>query len=305
VIAGIVAGVAVTAWLLRPSAEQPAQRPPSPQGAEVARQPEPPRHAEQRPQRPDVGDGAPVAVQEDEGAPFPGEDEAPADEAAFGEMSPEEREQVLKRQLRKLLAQDPNGTGEIRVTIRPEDVFELPDDPSEAVAPSGDDARRPAGRAASGATATSPYPLLAQLTLPADALPAGTQIQEIPPDALPVKGLQNRSITTDPNAFQIGDERLKDIIDPNQVAAMYLALYKERNDLGIFGWAFKSNSAARNTYRKLVEGYAEPDSMLFWHVDNYVVWLWRDDGTTDSCFREFEAFVEAKVDGFDQARAGE
>jgi len=32
-----------------------------------------------------------------------------------------------------------------------------------------------------------------------------------------------------------------------------------------------------------------------WQVDQYVVWLWRDSGTSNSCFESFERFLNAKL----------
>lgn len=158
------------------------------------------------------------------------------------------------------------------------------------------------------------YPLLARLTLPKDSLPADCEIPDIlempadeipgiPADATPLKGLKNRSITTNPKAFLIGDERLKELIDAKQVEAMYLALYEEGNgpgnDVGVFGWAFKTENAARKTRKRLAASYAnEPKRYGFWQVENYVVWLWRDTGVTDASFRQLETFIQEKVAAF-------
>jgi hypothetical protein len=137
------------------------------------------------------------------------------------------------------------------------------------------------------------HSFLHQLTIPEDSLPAGCEIQEIPPDALPVKNLKNRSITTDPRAFVIGDERLDPLIDAKSVEAMYLAIYQEKNDFGIFGWAFRSTDSAKDAHRKLAASYAnEPGRMRFWLLDKYVVWLWRDPGVSHSCFDSFSTHIQ-------------
>lgn len=150
----------------------------------------------------------------------------------------------------------------------------------------------------------SKYSLLAQLSPSKQALPVGCEIAEIAENDTPVKGLKNRSITTDPKAFVIGDERLKNLLDPAQIEAMYLGLYKEKNELGVFAWAFKTEDAAKTAHRKLAESYAkQPRRFRLWQVGNNLVWLWRDPGTTDACFRQFETFIQGKIKAFSKEKA--
>ena len=161
---------------------------------------------------------------------------------------------------------------------------------------------------AAGTSATAApdakYPLLEQLTVPKKDLPDSCETQEIPPDALPVKGLKNCSVTNDPKAFVIGDEPLKDLIDPKDVEAMYLALYREKGDCGLFGWAFKTEDDALKAYERLAAHYGNQFQRIrLWQAKNYVVWLWRDPGTSDECFHRLKNFVQAKVDDFKEQRA--
>lgn len=145
------------------------------------------------------------------------------------------------------------------------------------------------------------YPLLEQLTLPEETLPAGCKIVEFPADTSPIPGLRNRAITKDPKTFVIGDERLKKLINPEEVEARYLAIYKEKRNLGLYGWAFKTEDAAKETHKKLAESYAnEPERFKFWLVKNEVVMLGRDPGTTAGCFQHFEKFIQEQVENLEK-----
>jgi hypothetical protein len=139
------------------------------------------------------------------------------------------------------------------------------------------------------------YPLLEQLSLPEETLPAGCKIVEFPAD-VPIKGLKNRTISNDPLTFLMGDSRFKELIDPQEVEAKYLGIYKEKRDLFVFGWAFKSEEAASATHKKLVESYANrTEHMRFWLAKKELVMLGRDSGTTVGSFQHFEKFIQDKV----------
>lgn len=141
------------------------------------------------------------------------------------------------------------------------------------------------------------YPFLAELNIPKDRLPKGCEIVDLPADAAPGLGLKNYSVTTDARAFLIGDEKFKELIDPNDVEAIYLALYKEKNDLGIFGWTFKSDDAAKATATKMKKRYAKQSEQIrVWQVKKNVVFLWCDPGTTNGCFIQLAQFIQATVD---------
>jgi hypothetical protein len=143
------------------------------------------------------------------------------------------------------------------------------------------------------------YPLLAQLSPREDDLPAGCKIAKIRDGDTPVKGMKNRAITTDAKAFLIVDERHKDLLDAKLIEAMYVGIYREKRDIGVIAWAFKTEDAAKRAHQKLADSYAkEAERFRFWRTKKNVVWLWRDPGTTDDCFRYFETFIEAVLTSF-------
>jgi Domain of unknown function (DUF4440) len=140
------------------------------------------------------------------------------------------------------------------------------------------------------------YPLLASLTIPKDELPSNCTAAKIPENEPGLQGLRNCAINTNPKFFTIGDGRIKDLIDGNVVQASYFGVYRERNECGIIAWAFASEKDAKNARQAIASSYAnEPERFKVWQVKKYVIWLWRDPGTTDACFRSMEQFVQAKV----------
>lgn len=147
------------------------------------------------------------------------------------------------------------------------------------------------------------YPRLAALKLPAELLPAGCSLETLPDNVKELQGLKNGQITTDPRFFLIGDERLTKLLDGKQIEAVYFGLYKEKNELGVIGWACINEAAAKSTREKLAESYKnELNRFRLWQVDKCVVWLWRDPGVSDRCFNRLETVVQARFTG-DKAAA--
>ena len=136
------------------------------------------------------------------------------------------------------------------------------------------------------------FPLLGRLTPPKATLPRGCAVANGSP---PVEGLQNLSITTNSRAIIFVDEPLTELLKTN-IEAMYYAVYREKGELGIFGWTFKSEEAAREARDKLVEKHK--DRFRVWLNKNCVLCLWRDLGATDECFQFFETFLQRRVDDF-------
>jgi hypothetical protein len=133
------------------------------------------------------------------------------------------------------------------------------------------------------------FPLLAALSLPESALPPGCVIPLRP--RFPLEGAENRRVTTDPRAFVLVDEELTRPFRAHLRAAYY-SVYREKGELGVFGWAFDDDRPAADAHGRLAKKF--PD-FRWWHRGRYVVCLWRDRGTSDGCFRAFEVFVRRKV----------
>ena len=142
------------------------------------------------------------------------------------------------------------------------------------------------------------FPFLAGLTIPKERLPQGCEVAKLPADFLGLRGFQNQAVSTDPRLFVIADERLGDLLDPKLIQATCFGIYPEKTDIGIVGWTFQSEEAAKGAHARLTESYKqEPDRTRFWRAGRHVVWLWRDRGTTDECFAALAKFVEERVDG--------
>jgi hypothetical protein len=141
------------------------------------------------------------------------------------------------------------------------------------------------------------FPFLAGLTIPKERLPEGCKVADVPADEIGVAGFKNQAVSTDARLFVIADERLGDLLDLKLVQATYFGMYRERKEVGIVGWAFQSEDAAKKAYARLTESYKkEPDRMRFWRAGRHVVWLWRDPGTSDACFAKLEKFVDERVE---------
>jgi hypothetical protein len=151
---------------------------------------------------------------------------------------------------------------------------------------------------AAPADAPKEFPFLASLAIPKERLPQGCEVARLPADFLGLRGFKNQAVSTDPRLFVVADERLGELLNPKLIQATCFGIYREKNDIGIVGWAFQSEEAARQAYDKLTESYQqEPDRMRFWRAGRHVVWLWRDPGTSDECFAKLAKFVEERVDG--------
>jgi hypothetical protein len=101
------------------------------------------------------------------------------------------------------------------------------------------------------------FPFLTSLAVPKDRLLAGCQVPELPANFLGLGDFKNQVVSTDPRLFIVGD-RLRKVLDRTTMQAAYFGLYREpsepghgRKDLGIFGWAFRSETAAKDAHTKL------------------------------------------------------
>lgn len=133
------------------------------------------------------------------------------------------------------------------------------------------------------------YPLLTQLTLPESTLPPGCAVAKGQP---PIPGLENRAVTTNAQMFVLVDAGLTERFKTN-VQAMYYGVYREKGELGIFGWAFQDEPSASEFHTKLQATHH--DRFKVWRSQHYVICLWRDTGTTDECFQHFVRFLQKQL----------
>ena len=139
---------------------------------------------------------------------------------------------------------------------------------------------------------TNRFPLLAQLTPPENTLPSGCVVSK---GDSPIKGLKNLTVTTNAETFVLTDGELTQQFGTN-VQAMYYAVYREKGELGILAWAFKTENQAQQVRDKIKE--KNGDRFTLWTKKHYVICLWRDVGTTDECFKFFKDFLQSRVELF-------
>ncbi|MBX9790071.1 MAG: hypothetical protein K2Y37_14235 [Pirellulales bacterium] len=147
------------------------------------------------------------------------------------------------------------------------------------------------------------FPFLAGLTVPLDRLPKDCRPADSPPGGGPWQGLKNLQVTTNPRLFFIGD-RLSKVLDRTKIQAAYTGLYRQRLDpgegdrthLGVLGWAFESQAAAKDAHAKLTEFYKQESArMRLWRVNEHVVFVWGDQGTSAECFAALARFVDERA----------
>ena len=138
------------------------------------------------------------------------------------------------------------------------------------------------------------FVLLSRLTPEKSTLPPGCSTSEGRP---PLEGLTNRSIITDSKHFFLPDHDLTDTAKTN-IQAMYLSAYREKGELGIFAWAFKTETSAKEAHDALLK---RRDGVKLWLSGRTLVCLWRDIGATDDCFKWFERFVAKQVHAAERA----
>jgi hypothetical protein len=86
------------------------------------------------------------------------------------------------------------------------------------------------------------------------------------------------------------------LLDVKTIKAAYFGTYREKKECGVVGWAFESVESAKKAHNAITASYSdEKERFRFWLVDEYVVWLWRDPGTTDECFQVFEQYLNSQL----------
>jgi len=145
------------------------------------------------------------------------------------------------------------------------------------------------------------YPRLASLAIPAELLPGGCKLNIREELSKEGKRLPNGQITADRTWFRVGGERFAKLIETANIEAMYVGIYYEvdhQNDVGILGWACRSEETAKALHDKLAQSYQnEPDRIRLWLREKTVALLFRDPGVSPACFRRLEMTVQSRFAG--------
>lgn len=140
------------------------------------------------------------------------------------------------------------------------------------------------------------YPLLSRLDISENALPKGCTKPNLRPEDFPLKGIRQCTITTDPRAIAAMEKRHFKVGAKN-IEAIYFAVYKEANELGVIGCAFINPEIAKKAYKNLTKGQS---FFKIWLSGKYVIVLWHDKGTTEKCMQQMKTLIEKVVQSSDK-----
>jgi hypothetical protein len=134
----------------------------------------------------------------------------------------------------------------------------------------------------------------ARFDLPATHLPAGCS----PSDLSPVeKTARPLVLASAKHIKSFCEEDFPDLLDYSVTREMFILSFKEKNDIGIYGWRLASPETASALFAKGSAKYStRTNQMKLWLHKDFVVLLWRDDGVTDACFKRFEDHVRGILD---------
>lgn len=95
-------------------------------------------------------------------------------------------------------------------------------------------------------------------------------------------------------AFCEGD--LPGLLDYTATKEMFILCFREKNEVGIYGWRLASPESAKALFAKASAKFAgRAVDMKLWVNDDVVVLLWRDKGVTDVCFQAFQDHVTRTI----------
>lgn len=120
-------------------------------------------------------------------------------------------------------------------------------------------------------------------------LPAGCS----PSDLSPIeKTTRPLVLVSEKHIKSFCEEGFPDLLDYSKTREMFILSFKEKNDIGIYGWRLASPETASALFAKGSAKYStRTNQMKLWLHKDFVVLLWRDDGVSDSCFQRFEEHV--------------
>jgi len=85
------------------------------------------------------------------------------------------------------------------------------------------------------------------------------------------------------------------LVDYSQTREMFVLCFKEKGDIGIYGWRLASADAAQAMLTKVAAKYPNDPTVSVWRTGDVVVMLWREDRVTASCFEYFKRHIERVV----------
>jgi len=139
--------------------------------------------------------------------------------------------------------------------------------------------------------------LLARPDIPPESLPKGCSKPDLQPEDFPIEGIRQGAIAVDSRAITaLAQDRRGPKVGAENIHAVYFASYREGNELGVVGYAFADAQVAKDAYKNMAK---EHDDYRVWLRGKYVIWLWRDTGTTDKCMREMALIIDRIVRRYD------
>ena len=140
-------------------------------------------------------------------------------------------------------------------------------------------------------------PLFAKLQVPAKQIPQACKAEEFPKDGRRAH-FTNPGWTSDPTLIK--DATLEDILDLNQIKAMFYSVYKVEDltsgasESGIFAWDFDTAEHAKANEKKFADKHKGEDIKAYLK-DKTLIVVWQDNAKANPCYKAFQAHVEALV----------
>ena len=137
-------------------------------------------------------------------------------------------------------------------------------------------------------------PVLERLLLAPDLVPKNCRIKVLSQSRSPQEPKRNPWLTSDPHFVRAFTEKtFGKEVDPRSVERVLFSVYIEKrgnNEIGLFGWQFKSHQSARRAERILVERWPDSHGSMFstFRKGEALVWLWCDPMVSGQSFGELK-----------------
>lgn len=133
----------------------------------------------------------------------------------------------------------------------------------------------------------------ATFDMPAAELPAGCVPSDLSPKEKTSRPLV---LSAEQHIRAFCEEDLHGLLDYAATKEMFILCFKEKNEVGIYGWRLASPESANALFTKASAKYEERAAdMKLWVNNEIVVLLWRDKGVTDACFQTFQEHVARTI----------
>ena len=125
--------------------------------------------------------------------------------------------------------------------------------------------------------------------MPVADLPEGCAPSDLSPKEKTSRPLV---LSTEKHIRAFCEGELPGLLDYAATREMFILCFKEKDEVGIYGWRLATAESANALFAKASKEFAgRTADMKLWVNSDVVVLLWRDKGVTDSCFLAFQDHV--------------